>query len=347
MSSMLWSSCIKKEPHNTTSTAPQDTLSQRVLMVCEGSLGNGNAELSVYYPLKDSCYTNVFWNANQFYLGDVFQSLTQLNKQYYLCINNSDKIVVCAKDNFKQSTTINVPKPRNVLQISPDKAYVGSLFQNKIHVLNPSAHQVSTSIDMPKQNVEGMLFKDNAVYIACWDTSCYSIYILDPLSNALKDSIYINAAAPQSILEDKYHRLWVFSGNPYKSKVNKITIVDINSKTIIKQYTLNVASELIKPQMNEAKDSLFYLRVNYLANTSDNGLFVMGIDDDKIPSTALVPCASYQYFWALGLDPNSNQIYLGDPKGFTQKSQVYIYNKKGILQKQLLVNIGISAFIFE
>ena len=73
----------------------------------------------------------------------------------------------------------------------------------------------------------------------------------------------------------------------------------------------------------------------------------MGIHDAALPAQPFVAAKQYQYFWALGVDPVTGNIYVGDPKGFVQKGSVYIYQQDATLIKTFSVGLGPGHFYFD
>jgi DNA-binding beta-propeller fold protein YncE len=343
---LLLCSCKKDKPEPGSSLLPK-AQTGRVLVVCEGSLGNGNAELSVYYPTSDSVFNDVFKTANSAALGDVFQSILRRNDQYFLCINNSDQIIVINRNSWRQEQTINVPKPRYLTRISDNKAYVGSLFSNKLYVINTASATIEKTIDMPYANVEGILVQDNAAYVCCWDTACNKVYSIDTRSDKLTDSISVAGYAPQSILKDKDNAIWVMGGNAYKKKSTSLSRIDMTSKKLLHSFIFPAGVEAIKPCINPTADSLYFLEINYSGGSINNGVYRMHIDNKDLPGTAFISCKANQYYWGLGIDPRTGAIFVGDPKGFVQKGTVSVYTPKGDMTKEFNTGLGVSAFYFD
>lgn len=339
-------SCKKDKPNAVNTSLPKDS-SAKVLIVCEGSLGNGNATLSVYQALKDSLFNDVYKNANGQDLGDVFQSINKINNQYFLCINNSDKIVVLDANNWKQKANINILKPRYILDIGNNKAYVGSLFNNKIYVLNTQTYTIEKEIIMPYQNTEGMILKNGIAYACCWDTACNKLYAINVITHSISDSIVLKGNAPQSMVIDKENQLWVMGGNVYKNKNAHLNRIDLSTQKVSQFFLFDKGVEALKPTLNLKADTLYFLEVNYGGSAPHNGVYRMSVSDKKLPSTAFIPCQTNQYFWALGINPNDGHLYIGDPKGFVQKSSVYIYNQQAQLKSQFNVGLGVGSFYFD
>jgi hypothetical protein len=343
---LLFITGCKKEGGNDP-VLPPSSDERKVYIICEGSMGNGNSTLGLYLPEKDSVYEDVYKAANNRSLGDVFQSMTRIGDQYFLCINNSDQIVVINKNTWKLEGSISVPKPRYILPVSKTKAYVSSLFTDKLYFINPETKSNYASVSLPYSNAEGMLQVGNTAYVAPWDTASSEVLTFNTDNDQPGNRIQLPGRAPQDILLDKEQKLWILAGNVYKGKPATLTRYDPVSATILQQYSFPAGADPIRPVFNKTKDTLYFIEVNYNGGTANNGVYRMGIRDAAIPAQPFLQAQQYQYFWALGIDPVSGYIYVGDPKGFTQRGQVYIYRPDGAPVADFRVGVGPGHFLFD
>lgn len=325
--------------------APDSFSERKVLVVCEGSYGNGNAELDLYEPNVDSFFQNIYQSVNGNSLGDIFQSVQKIGNNYYLCINNSDKIIV-TDTAFKLISYISVPKPRYILQVATDKAYVSSLYHHQVYVINTLTNNLTDSISLSGKNSEGMLLYNNSAFICTWDTSVNKIYNINSTNNIVSDSFYINGFAPKEILLDKEDKLWILSGNIQSGKVATLSRIDPSTNQILKTFTFPNSADPIRPVMNSTKDSIYFIEANYNGGTDYNGIYRMAITATDLPQQAFIQAQTNQYFWSLGIDPLTGNIYVGDPKGFVQKGSVSIYQQDGTKLKQFATGVGPGHFYF-
>jgi len=343
----LLSACVKDKPAVPDTSAPAPTASGNLYIACEGSLSNGNSSLYLYNYTNNTEHGNIYEAANVgAKLGDVLQSVTRIDSRLFLCINNSDKIIVLDTANHKQVGTISIPKPRYILRISDTKAYVSTLFSNKVYIINPQAMQVTGSFDMPYQNPETMLLRNGKAYICNWDTACGNIYAIDVNTDKLEKTIPINNRAPHGMVVDKNNNLWVLSGNVHKGKHSAFTVIQPNDAVLKTIYFANKV-DAIKPVFNNAGDVVYFIEVDYNGGTTNNGIYKLGIDDNLLPSTAFIPAQNFQYFWALGVEPKTDKIYVGDPKGFIQKGTVGVYGTDGKQLHSFSVGVGPGNFYFN
>jgi hypothetical protein len=336
---------------DTRPVLPANTAGRKVYVVCEGSLGNGNGALSLYLPDIDSVFEDVYKAANGQNIGDIFQSMTHIGNQFFLCVNNSDKIVIINRDNWKKEGQITVSKPRYMLPLGSEKAFAGTLFSNGIAVVNPSAGALANTgtIYLPYKNPEGMALLNDKVYVAMWDTACSKLYALDPAlaTHPVIDSIALLGRAPQDVLVDKEQKLWILAGNAYQNVGATLTRIDPATKQQLQVYTFPSGADPIRPVLNETKDTLYFIEVNYNGGTTHNGIYRMGIRDAVLPQQPFIQAQGFQYFWALGIQPGTGYIYVGDPKGFIQRGTVNIYRQDGSLLKSFGTGIGPGRFYFD
>ena len=337
--------CKKDKPDAVSNGVPGAT--GNVYIVCEGNFGNGDATLYAFAPATDSVYGDIYAMANGQPLGDVFQSMQRIGNKLFLCVNNSDKIVVLNADTRKLAGVISVPKPRYLLPVSPAKAYVSAEYSNKVYVIDPQTLQVTDTIALPYQNPEGMCLYNNSAIICTWDAAGNAVYKIDVTTDKLIQTIKIAGYAPQEALIDKEQMLWVLAGDQYSGKAATWTRIDPSTGEILTSYTFPADANTVRPVFNNTKDTLYFIEANQNGGTEDNGIYRMGIHDAELPTQPFVAAKQYQYFWALGIDPLSGNIYIGDPKGFIQKGSVYIYRPDAVLLKTFTVGLGPGHFYFD
>jgi hypothetical protein len=335
--------CVKDKPAGTVAISSTGN----VYIVCEGNMGNGDGSLYNYNITTDRTSGDLFRSANNVPMGDVFQSMTRIGDSLFLCVNNSDKIVVLNVTTKKIAGTISIPKPRYIVAVNRSLAYVSTLYSNKIYTIDPTTLQVKGAIDMPYNNSEGMSLQGGTLWVCHWDTSCRSINGIDALTGQKTRTISIGKYAPHTILADKEGLLWVMSGNVTKGRSAALSRIDPSTGLVVRQLNFAGLSDPVKPVFNRTKDTLWFIQVKYDGSEADNGIYRMSINDTSLPTAPLIKASKYQYYWALGIDPVNGNVYVGDPKGFVQKGQVNIYNTAGDLQKTFSVGVGPGQFYFD
>lgn len=336
-----------KKENASPNSIPSNLSGPKVFIVCEGSLGNGNGSLGLYLPEKDSLFADVFSSINGQNLGDVFQSMIRVDSQYFLCINNSDLIRVINARSLLQVSPVSIPKPRYILPVSNGKAYVSSLFSENIYLLNTWNNQRSGEIALPYRNAEGMLLHSGIAYIACWDTACKELLAINTSTNQLITPLQLGVRAPQEILQDKDGMFWVLSGNVSEGVGSCLTRINPSTGNVLKKYLFPAGADALKPVFNATNDTLYFIEANYNGGATNNGIYRMSIYDAAVPDQPFIKTQGFQYFWALGIQPGTGYIYVGDPKGFTQRGSVAVYKQDGALIKSFLTGIGPGHFYFD
>ncbi len=340
-------SCVKDKPNPDTRNIPEET-ANGILVLNEGSYGNNNAELS-YIDFENLQVSNaIFKTVNGKSLGDVAQSITLINGYYYIAVNNSHKIEMIDTSDFSTVHTIeNIRFPRYLTQVSNDMAYISSLYMPHVYVLQLSSNTITDTIFTDFPNTEKMLVVNNDVWICNWDTACNYLYRTDRISHQLKEKVLIDGYAPHDILQDKNGMLWVLSGNKYKNKTSWLTCINPLTNVIEKSIPFSAEEDPIRLTMNAARDTIYYINVNYNGNAMNNGLYRMSINSASLPVTPFIQAPANTYFWAAGIDSVTSHIFLSDPKGFTQGSTIYEYTANGHLLYSFQAGVGANQFLFR
>lgn len=320
---------------------------RNVYIACEGAYGNGNASLDVQNLASFAFYQDVYLAVNGQQLGDVFQSIDRIGDSMFLCINNSDKIVVMNAKTRHYAGVINIPKPRYILSINPEKAYVSTLYSNKVYIINPKKLSIEGTIDMPAQNPEGMLLQGSKAYICPWDINSNKVYIVSIVTDQVIDSYTVGGYAPQAAVADMYGNVWVLSGNVEKKRNAALTQLIPGGNHVLKTLHFKELQDVMKPVMNNRGDMLYFIGVDYQGKSGYNGIFRMNIMDESAPATPVIPAQKFQYYWGLGIDPLTDDIYVGDPKGFIQKGQVTVYSSNNEQKRTFATGVGPGYFYFD
>ncbi|MBX2906728.1 MAG: hypothetical protein KF744_11860 [Taibaiella sp.] len=339
---LLLTACVKDRPSVSTLAKSNG----KTFVVCEGSYGNGNASLWSYDAVTNNSNGDVFVSANNLPLGDVFQSMTRSGSSYLLCINNSDKIYAIDTGSLLTRGSIRISKPRYTLPTKNNTAFVSTLYSNKIEVIDPSTLTITKSISLPFQNPEGMCRLGSKVYVCAWDTVCNKLIEIDENTNEISRIIAISGYAPHAVLADNVGMLWILSGNVTKGKQAALTRIDPSTGATLKSFKFTAGKDPIKPVFNPARDTLYFIQVKYDGTANDNGIYRMSINDTTLPTTPFIQATTYQYFWALGIQPSTGNIFVGDPKGFVQKGTITVYRPDGATINTFDVGIGPGQFYF-
>lgn len=340
-------SCIKDKP---PPHIPYDNqgIAEKVILLNEGAFGNNNAEISIIDEQKNITYQQIFKAKNNFTLGDVAQHIIAYKNNYYVSVNNSHTIYRLDSNDFSVINKNNhITYPRYIFPYKDNKLLVTSLYNNYIYIIDASTLNIIDTIKTPYSNTQKLIIKNNEIWVCCWDVSCNKIFIYDYESTLLKDSIQLAGYAPFDIVQDAQENIWILSGNKFKNKNAFLTKVKSENKSIIHSIDFSPSDDPMQLTMNNTKDTLYYINVQYLNAQNNNGIYRMSIYNESLPKQSLINAPLNSYFWALSIHPQSGNIYVSDPKGFTQNSSVYVYNNAGEKLKNYTAGVGCNQFIFQ
>lgn len=322
------------------------------LFICnEGNFTYGNASLSFFNTETNEVNQQVFYNANDFPLGDVCQSMSIVDTFGYLLMNNSGKIFVISTNTFKHLHTISgLTSPRYMGFISPTKAYVTDLYSPDITIINPATNQVTGTIHIGK-GTEQLVVWGNHAFVTGWSYN-NQVYRIDNNTDQLVDSVAV-AKQPNSIVLDKNNKLWVlsdggFEGSPYGQEKPAITRIDAASFTVEKVFEFpEINYSPSRLCINGARDTLYYINGGWgSGGLPENGIFCMPVTSTALPSEPLIP-ENNRLFYGLTVDPEKPIVYASDAIDYMQSGLVFRFTSTGEKIDSFRVGVSPGSFCFK
>jgi hypothetical protein len=321
------SSCKKDVPPPVANTGQPIAAGDGVFISNEGNFLGGNSKVSFYRFSDGTSVEDLFSPTNARPLGDVCQSMNMINGYAYVVVNNSGKVEVCQPSNLRSIATITgFVSPRYILPVSPTKAYVSELFSNTVSIVNLTSNTRTGSFPFPGQS-EAMVMVNNEVYITCLDRD--KVYTVDPLTNAVTDSIAI-AKGGNSIQLDNNGKLWVLCyGDYFTSAPGGLYRINPANHTVEQSWPFTTAESPTHICANSAGDTLYYL--NY-------GVYRFPSNAVTVP---LVPhiAQTTQSFYGLGIRPVTGEIFVTDAVDYSQRGHILRYSASGTLLDDELVSV--------
>lgn len=315
---LLAFSACEKDPVPSNPDFPQIVEGDGVFVINEGNFQAGNASLGYYDIVTGKMYNDLYYQANQQELGDVFQSMTIHNGKAYLVVNNSGKIEVI--DPFTCESVARIDgfiSPRHFLPVSDTKAYVTNLFGGLLDVVDLEADVVSKSIPLTGWNEEMVML--SGMVVTAGVESGY-LYFIDPVTDQVTDSLWVGSA-PASLTRDADGHLWVLCAGDWMSNTGAALVQ-------VSHVDFSVLHTHMLPEIGQTYSGL---------EISPDGLNLYSIGDgiyrwnirEKSPGTDLLIPASGRVFYSLGVDPVHGYIYVGDAVDFTQRGKVMVFDADG------------------
>lgn len=311
-----------------------DNLGKKVEMVVvnEGGMGKGLAELSVVYE-DGTTTSDIFSAVNKRPLGDVAQSITYINGFYYVVLNNSKKIEVVEPQTFKSVATISYEqegKPRFVTPINDTEALVSDLNRQVVRI-NTQTFKVINYVPV-KTAIEKMVTVNNKIF----GISGSSIQVFD--ANAIsQESVRAVAKMEGSVYKtakpivDKNGKIWVLaSGGTYLE--GKGLLHCINPATEEVEYTYEIPFVGQKspdyvdgcitgiesfPRMDSDRSrSKLYFNVRTLAGKNATYPVVFSFDIDKKELKSYRELPGIGMIYGMGVSPDGG-VYVCDCLDYT------------------------------
>lgn len=309
----------------------------------------GNASLSRYDPASGVAINDVFYNTNNFPLGDVLQSMSVIDGKSFLVVNNSGKVVVTDPLTSKYLGTIKgLNSPRHIEKVSENRLYISSLYSPSIAVVDPTTYQITSQIYVGG-GTEQMVRVGDYLFACSWSMN-NQIYRIDTRTDRLVDSLTV-AQQPNSMVADKDNKLWVLSdggyaGSPYGQYIAALTRIDAHSFEIEHRFDFaDLQSSPSRLSINSTRDTLYYINGGYGSNKATSGLCRMAIKQPTLSLDAFIPEAG-RLFYGVGIDPRTSEIYISDAIDYVQRGTVLRYSPHGELITQFKVGIIPNAFYF-
>jgi len=332
---LFFTACVKDKPNIVAKETINLSGAKKVLIVNEGGLNDTKASISLFDPGNNQVVENYYGvqNNNQ-PLGSIAQSLTYFQSNYYIVVNNSNKVVVCDYQ-FKRTGQISgLTSPRYFLPVSNQKAYVSDLYANQIHIIDLNTNTKTGSIACSGWT-EQMVLLYNKVFVTNYRKDY--LYVINATTNLITDSIMVGKNAG-SVVIDRFDNIWVLSsGESTNSIPAKLSKIDPINHQIIKIYTFQLNESPNSLCLNKGKDSLYYI---------NKSIFRMRVSDLNLPSSPFVT-AGTKVFYGLGVNPTNYDIYVADAVDYVQKSNIFIYKPSGELKFNFKTGINANGFYFE
>ncbi len=312
----------------------------------EGNFQYGNASLSYYDPEARHVENEIFHRANAMHLGDVAQSMTIYDNKGWVVVNNSHVIFAIDLTSFKEVGRItNLTSPRYIHFISPEKAYVTQLWDNRIFIINPRRFEITGHIECPNMTMESgsteqMVQQGRYLYVNCWSYQ-NRILKIDTESDRVVDELEVGVQ-PTSLALDKHSKLWTltdggFAGSPYGYEAPTLCRIDLDRFEVERTFLFSVGDDPSEIVINAAGDTLYWI---------NDDVWEMDVTADELPTHPFLFSRNTKYY-GLTVSPTNGDIYVADAIDYQQQGIIYRYSKGGELLDQFYVGIIPGAFCWR
>lgn len=328
---LLCGACKKIEVRDTVNPKIPGESNYHVYVTNEGNFQSLNAEVSRYDPKDgdlDKSYYALMNNGGL--LGDVCQSITVSNEFVYVVMNNSSRIEVISKTDFKKAGSITGLTSPRYLVIKGDKGFVSDLYADHLSVINMNTGQITGTVPL-RGWTEEMLLSGDTLWVT--NQQAEYVYLVNTTTETVMDSIHTGYASA-SIRKDSNGFIWVLCQGDVNLNI-PATLEKIDPQTKI-TTTFSIPLGSARLQMNSSGTVLYFLA---------DGIYRTTTDASAIPSQPWIMKES-RNLYGLGVDPFTEDIYVSDVHDFASEGTVYHYTKDKMLTRTFRTNVNPNGFYF-
>jgi len=330
-------------------TDPRNTYENGVVIVNEGGFGSANGSLSFYHSPAGEVSQNIFRNSQGDFAGDVVQSLTIHEGKGYIVVNGDNKIEIVDATTFIGLSTLSndmLDKPRYV-EIIDDKAYISvwgpyedggyALIDSYVLVVDLNTKEIVTKIETDEGTEQllssaGYLFASNNNFGAS-----KTVAVIDPLNNTLVDQIEV-VSGPAGMVTDANGKVWVICTGDFAG--DNGALVRISPSTL-------AVEETIELHVNPDSDLAITPDLSNLVYTVGTKVYKIPISATEAPDAPLFEATAVVTNYAMGIDPETSDIWIGDALNFTAEGKVYVYGADGVFKTSFTAGIGPTQFVYK
>ena len=323
-----------------------DISGEGLFIINEGNFQYGNATLSYYNPTTGIVENEIFRKVNGMRLGDVAQSMTIYEDTGWIVMNGSHVVFAIDLKTLKEKGRIeNFTSPRYIHFVSPDKAYVTQIWDNRIFIVNPKTYSITGYIEVPGMfagngSTEQMVSYGKYVYCNCWSYQSRIIKI-DTDSNSVVESLNVGIQ-PNSLVIDAKNRLWTlcdggYEGSPYGVGSPSLFCIDAESFTVNRVFEFSRGASPSELCQNGAKTKLFWI---------NDDIWEMDTDAENLPQLPVISSSGTKYY-GLTVNPENGDIYVADAIDYMQQGLIKHYSLNGLLLNEFYAGITPGAFCWK
>jgi hypothetical protein len=304
-----------------------------MLILNEGTFTFGNASLDFYKHSKDSLFQNVFSSQNKdAKLGDVGQSMVENDSLIFIVVNNSQKIEVVNKKTLKSIRTITgFGSPRYLHLLDGTRALVTELYNQKVHMIDFTQGTIIKSFESFGWT-EKMIQNEGQVWIQVRKlpsaTTISGGYMIYDIASDKMTSIKLDYQPISICIANNF--LWSIiqkQDKSYELLGHDMTIFDAIPHPIKFAETENPNFLIVK------NNALYFAK--------QNKIFSIDISNPQAELVAQEFISNSDISTIYGLQYSSlrSTFYIFDPKDYTKRGDVFIYDDKGTFTKKIKANV--------
>jgi hypothetical protein len=324
---------------NSTEKIPIEPLNSGVIIINEGGYNQNNSSISTYSLEDNTVQNDVYYTVNSTNLGDTGNDLVIVDEKGFIAVTFSNKIEVVTINDFKSVGSIDFEPyggPREIA-ISGNLGYA-TTSNSALVKFDINSLSIIDTLNLGFKP-EGITSSDGKLFIAIsgWGSG-NTITVVDESSFKIVKNITVmeNPINIYSIGNVVYS---VSTGN-YSDGIGALTKIDAKTMNILD--TLQIRQNPGRFACSDDEE-LFIINGNGIVHVSGKD---MSIVNPTIISAAIVNNI-YYFIYSIGYDSDSELLYLGNPKDFSQNGEIAVFDLNGNEKSRFDVGINPGTIGFK
>lgn len=341
----------------------------KMIVVNEGLFTTNTAALSVVYDDGET-YFDVFRWVNNRPLGDVAQSLTEINGHYFVAVNNSKRVEVLDKTTFRSVGSIRYKEagsPRFITPVNDSIAMVSDLYGQLVTIRSKPPYEVVEHIKLPlkSSSIEKMVTVGGKIFgaylnrgIAVMDCKDYSLRNMRLMEDVIPGELTKTAR----MLVDKHDRVWVLTTPRLSHDQKSLTLncIDPQMEKVVKRIEIPYVQSEIRvgdivgmPNYNRtdidpSKSKVYFnLMIATKEGTKEGAvqtLYTLDVDTYKVEKYLELPGVSMMY--GMGVSPEGDVCICDCMDYSAQRGYVRVFSRETNEVKSFKVGVYPRMIIF-
>lgn len=296
--------------------------SEGLLILNEGAFGSGTGTIQFYNLTNKSISNDLFFSMNNRPLGNIAQSIIRVGSEYWISVNNAEKVEVTDASLKSVATIGGLNLPDQFCFPGGNQVYVSEWksFASAGHVVVINRNNKSVVKRIPVGELPSkMLYTENQLLVV--NSGDSTISIINTSADTLVRTIAVGDR-PNGLVRDAAGKVWVLCGGKlsFTGQETQGSLVRLNNgfTGVDFQYSF--------PQVTDHPENLV------LSPTGDGLMFSLNgaIYSMAVSASAPVNTNVRANVYKMQVDKVRNRLYVTDAGNFSSPGKVFLYSLPGL-----------------
>ncbi|MBU2444522.1 MAG: hypothetical protein KJ666_02970 [Bacteroidetes bacterium] len=301
------------------------TFKDGIYILNEGNYGRNNSEISHYDLTTKKVIDNFYSAANGRSIGDNANSIFFFEAKAFIAVDASNKIEVMNLADGKSLGMIDLGtkgSPREIFILNSSRGFVTSFSKNAVIEFNPKTLSITREIPVGKFP-EGIVLKNDRLFVANSDLGNGStVSVIDINTNAVVKTLSVGQN-PRMLSHSNDGKIIIScSGDFFDTNfISGFYVIDPSLLIVVDSVKL-----AYHPQ------DFIISKSNFLLYINDKGVGRINLSTKNVDTVFISGSTVNDIFgipYALAFDEITEQLYVSNPKDFTQNGEIKIFDKTG------------------